>query len=77
LSDALLMMNSFGLQNALERAHIELGHFFARVAGAAMDVIKVARDVLAPSGRLTYAPDSTFTMCVFSGLSFDSTILLT
>jgi hypothetical protein len=28
-TDALLMINSFGLQNALERSHLDVGHFFS------------------------------------------------
>lgn len=36
LADSLLMINSFGLQSALERSPIDLGHFFAKVFSAAM-----------------------------------------
>ncbi|KAL7413695.1 fungal-specific transcription factor domain-containing protein [Mrakia frigida] len=66
---ALLMINSFGLQSALERSPIDLGHFFAKVSSAAMTVVAIARDELGPSGRLRHAPDSTFVMLSYAILS--------
>ncbi|KZV65923.1 hypothetical protein PENSPDRAFT_586074 [Peniophora sp. CONT] len=66
---SLLAINSFGLQNALERVPVEIPHFFARVLSAAKKCAYLARDVLAPAGFLKYAPDSHFVYISYAVLS--------
>ncbi|TFY65008.1 hypothetical protein EVG20_g5746, partial [Dentipellis fragilis] len=43
---AMLVVNSFGLQNALERTPVNIPHFFARVHTAAKSVALIVRDEL-------------------------------
>jgi hypothetical protein len=68
-SYSLLALNSFGLQNALERVPVEIPHFFARVLGAAKRCVILVRDELAPKGFLKYAPDSHFVYTSYAVLS--------
>ncbi|KAG1863638.1 fungal-specific transcription factor domain-containing protein [Suillus subalutaceus] len=56
----MLVVNSFGLQNAMERSAVDIGHFFSRCYTSATAVAIVARDELAPMGMLKYSPDSHF-----------------
>ncbi|KAF8205592.1 hypothetical protein K438DRAFT_1905269 [Mycena galopus ATCC 62051] len=56
----MLVLNSFGLQNALERAPLDIGHFFARCHSSAMACAVLVRDELGPRGFLKYSPDSHF-----------------
>ncbi|KAL0946465.1 hypothetical protein HGRIS_012685 [Hohenbuehelia grisea] len=60
---AMLVVNSFGLQNALERSPVDMGHFFARCHTSATTCATLVRDHLTPSGFMKYAPDSH---CVFA-----------
>ncbi|KAG1734300.1 fungal-specific transcription factor domain-containing protein [Suillus lakei] len=46
----MLVVNSFGLQNAMERSAVDIGHFFSRCYTSATAVAIVARDELAPNG---------------------------
>ncbi|GJJ12364.1 hypothetical protein Clacol_006605 [Clathrus columnatus] len=69
LNYALLVINSFGLQNALERSRVDLGHFFARCYGAAQSVALIVRDELGPSGRLRYCTDTNFVQISYAVLS--------
>ncbi|CED83779.1 Zn(2)-C6 fungal-type DNA-binding domain [Phaffia rhodozyma] len=66
---ALLMVNSFGLQAALDKSPIDVGNFFTKVASAASNVITIAKDDMAATGRLRYAPDSNFIMLSYAILS--------
>ncbi|KIJ24429.1 hypothetical protein M422DRAFT_62342 [Sphaerobolus stellatus SS14] len=66
---ALLVVNSFGLQNALERSPVDIGHFFARCHGAATTVATVVRDELGPSGFLRYCTDSNFVQTSYAIVS--------
>lgn len=65
---ANLLVNSFGLQNALERAPVDLAHFFARCYSSATSFIKTVKE-LAPLGYLRYAPDSHFVFISYAVLS--------
>jgi hypothetical protein len=66
---ALLVLNSFGLQNALERAPVDLGHFFARVHTTATTIATVVRDELSNKGFMKYACDSHFVFTSYAVLS--------
>lgn len=63
------MINSFGLQNALERNAIDLGHFFVRCHATASKCATLLRDKLGPLGYLKYSPDSHFVQCSYAVLS--------
>lgn len=41
---AMLVVNSFGLQNSLESTNVDKGHFFARCHASAMACATVVRD---------------------------------
>lgn len=64
-----LVVNSFGLQNAMERSPVDIPHFFARVHTSATAVSTIARDELAPRGYLKYSPDSHFVFLSYAVLS--------
>ncbi|KAF8969593.1 hypothetical protein BDZ97DRAFT_1902397 [Flammula alnicola] len=66
---AMLILNSFGLQNALERAPMDIGHFFARVHSSAHACANLVRDELGPSGYMKYSPDSHFVQTSYAVLS--------
>ncbi|KAF9557137.1 hypothetical protein CPC08DRAFT_669049 [Agrocybe pediades] len=66
---AMLVLNSFGLQNALERAPVDIGHFFARVHSSAHACAALVRDQLGPSGYMRYSPDSHFVQTSYAVLS--------
>jgi hypothetical protein len=66
---AMLVLNSFGLQNALERSNIDIGHFFGRCHSSAMACALLIRDELGPSGFLKYSPDSHFVFTSYAVLS--------
>jgi len=57
---ALLLLNSLGLQDAIDRAPINLPHFFSRCLKAASDCAKCIRDELGPGGYLRYSPLTHF-----------------
>ncbi|KAH7914020.1 fungal-specific transcription factor domain-containing protein [Hygrophoropsis aurantiaca] len=65
----MLVINSFGLQNAMERSAVDIGHFFARCHTSATAVATMARDELAPRGYLKYSPDSHFVFISYAVLS--------
>ncbi|EGO21211.1 hypothetical protein SERLADRAFT_373019 [Serpula lacrymans var. lacrymans S7.9] len=65
----MLVINSFGLQNAMERSAVDIGHFFARCHTSATAVAVMARDELAPRGYLKYSPDSHFVFVSYAVLS--------
>ena len=66
---AMLIINAFGLQNALERSAVDIGHFFARCHSSAVSCASILTDELGPSGWLRFAPDSTFVMGSYAVLS--------
>ncbi|EJD53110.1 hypothetical protein AURDEDRAFT_110871 [Auricularia subglabra TFB-10046 SS5] len=66
---AMLVINSFGLQNALERAGVDMGHFFARCHASATACATIVRDELGPLGYLQYSPDSHFVQTSYAVLS--------
>ncbi|KAG2019940.1 nuclear protein [Coprinopsis cinerea AmutBmut pab1-1] len=66
---AMLVLNSFGLQNALERAPLNIGHFFARCHTSAITCATLVRDELGPSGFIKYSPDSHFVQISYAVLS--------
>ncbi|CAE6525117.1 unnamed protein product [Rhizoctonia solani] len=61
-----VVMFSFGHQQAFQRG-LEKGKiFFDKCYKAASEVVRVAIEVLAPSGRLKYAPDGHFVFLSFA-----------
>ncbi|KAJ7461651.1 fungal-specific transcription factor domain-containing protein [Mycena latifolia] len=66
---AMLVLNSFGLQNALERAPLNIGHFFARCHSSAIACAVLVRDHLGPRGFMKYSPDSHFVQTSYAVLS--------
>lgn len=66
---AMLVINSFGLQNALERSPVDKGHFFTRTHQSAVACATLVRDELGPKGYLRYSPDSHFVQCSYAVLS--------
>ncbi|KAM6500251.1 Fungal specific transcription factor domain containing protein [Amanita muscaria] len=66
---AMLIVNSFGLQNALERSAIDIGHFFARCHSSATTCAVLVRDHLGPKGFLRYTPDSHCVMISYAVLT--------
>ncbi|KAF9645083.1 hypothetical protein BDM02DRAFT_3190029 [Thelephora ganbajun] len=56
----MLVINSFGLQDAIERNPVNIGNFFGRVHKSAVACISVMKDNWGPKGYLKYSPDSTF-----------------
>lgn len=66
---AMLTINAFGLQNALERSAVDIGHFFARCHSSAVSCATILRDEMGPSGFLKYSSDSTFVMGSYAVLS--------
>ena len=66
---AMLVVNSFGLQNALDRSPVDIGHFFARCHSSAVACATILRDEMGPSGYLRYAPDSNCVQASYAVLS--------
>lgn len=66
---AMLIVNSFGLQNALERSAVDIGHFFARCYSSAVACATVMRDEMSPCGFLRYAVDSNYVQGSYAVLS--------
>ncbi|KAI0062372.1 hypothetical protein BV25DRAFT_1804016 [Artomyces pyxidatus] len=66
---AMLVINSFGLQNAMEQSPVDIPHFFARVHSSAKTCAVLVRDQLGPSGVLKYSPDSHFVFSSYAVLS--------
>lgn len=66
---SMLVINSFGLQNAMERCPIDIPHFFARVHSSAKTCAILVREELGPSDFLKYAPDSHFVFTSYAVLS--------
>jgi hypothetical protein len=66
---SMLVINSFGLQNAMERCPVDIPHFFARVHSSAKTCAMLVREELGPSDFLKYAPDSHFVFTSYAVLS--------
>jgi len=66
---SMLVINSFGLQNALERSKLDVGHFFGRCHTSAMACALIVRDELGPLGYLRYSPDSHFVLSSYAVLT--------
>ena len=66
---AMLTINAFGLQNALERSAVDIGHFFARCHSSAVSCASILTTDMGPSGWLKYAPDSHFVLGSYAVLS--------
>ncbi|KAJ1308658.1 hypothetical protein OPQ81_004352 [Rhizoctonia solani] len=66
---AMLVVNSFGLQNAMERSRVDIGHFFSRCHTSAMSCALVVRDELAPRGYMRHSPDSHFVFTSYAVLT--------
>ena len=69
LNYSMLVINSFGLQNALERSPLDVSHFFGRCYSSAKTCATVIRDELGPRGFLRYAPDSHFVLTSYAVLT--------
>ncbi|EPQ57784.1 hypothetical protein GLOTRDRAFT_71665 [Gloeophyllum trabeum ATCC 11539] len=65
----MLVVNSFGLQNALERSAVDIGYFFATCHSCATACALIFRDELGPKGYLKYSPDSHFVFVSYAVLS--------
>ncbi|KAJ6490719.1 fungal-specific transcription factor domain-containing protein [Mycena vitilis] len=65
----MLVLNSFGLQNAMERSPLDIGHFFARCHSSAIACAVLVRDQLGPRGFMKYSPDSHFVQTSYAVLS--------
>jgi len=63
------VVNSFGLQNALERSAVDIGYFFATCHSSATACALIFRDELGPKGYLKYSPDSHFVFVSYAVLS--------
>lgn len=66
---AMLVVNSFGLQNALDRSPVDIGYFYGRTHESATTCCYIMRDEVAPAGFLRYAPDSHFVLTSYAVLS--------
>lgn len=66
---SMLVVNSFGLQNALERSKLDVGHFFGRCYSSAMACALLIRDEIGPQGFLRYSPDSHFVLSSYAVLT--------
>jgi hypothetical protein len=66
---ALLVINSFGLENAFQNSPVDMAHFFGRCHSNAMACVLIMRDEIASAGWLRYSPDSHFVLCSYAVLS--------
>ncbi|KAB5595391.1 Fungal Zn(2)-cys(6) binuclear cluster domain containing protein [Ceratobasidium theobromae] len=66
---AMLVVNSFGLQNAMERSPVDISHFFSRCHTSAMSCALVVRDELIPRDYMRYSPDSHFVFTSYAVLT--------
>jgi hypothetical protein len=66
---SMLVINSFGLQNAMERSLVDIPHFFARVHSSAKTCATIVKEELGPQDFLKYAPDSHFVFTSYAVLS--------
>jgi hypothetical protein len=73
---SMLVVNSFGLQNALERSPLDIGHFFGRCYSSAMACALIVRDEIGPQGYMRYSPDSHFVLSSYAVLTLLKVCLL-
>lgn len=66
---AMLVFNSYGLQNAMDRSPVDIPHFFARVHSSAKTCAVLVKEDLGPLDFLKYAPDSLFVFSSYAVLS--------
>lgn len=66
---SMLVVNLFGLQNALERSPLDIGHFFGRCYSSAMACALIVRDEIGPQGYMRYSPDSHFVLSSYAVLT--------
>jgi hypothetical protein len=66
---ALLVINSFGLENAFQNSPVDMAHFFGKCHSNAMACVLIMRDEIASAGWLRYSPDSHFVLCSYAVLS--------
>lgn len=66
---ANVVINSFGLQNALERSPTDIAHFFGRCHSAAVSCARLVKEELAPKGYMRYSPDSHFVLFSYAVLT--------
>lgn len=66
---AILVINLFGLQDAVENSGADLAHFFSRCYSSAMGCVLVVRNELAPGGYTRYSPDSHFVATSYAVLT--------
>jgi hypothetical protein len=66
---AMLVINSFGLQNAMDRSPVDIPHFFARVHSSAKTCAVLVKDNIGPQDFMKYAPDSHFVFASYAVLS--------
>nr|ODN92572.1 hypothetical protein L203_00851 [Cryptococcus depauperatus CBS 7841] len=64
-----LVLYSFGLENAIERARMDISFFLTNVYEAATKVCMVVKEEFLPKGWLPYLPDTNFVMCSYALLS--------
>ncbi|ORY34671.1 fungal-specific transcription factor domain-domain-containing protein [Naematelia encephala] len=64
-----LVLYSFGLENALVRAKMDISFFLTNVYEAATRVCTVVKEDFLPKGFLGYLPDTNFVMCSYALLS--------
>jgi len=61
-----LVLYSFGLENALERAKMDITFFLTNVYEAATRVCTVVKEMFLKRGYLPYLPDTNFVMCSYA-----------
>ncbi|KAI0273517.1 fungal-specific transcription factor domain-containing protein [Gloeopeniophorella convolvens] len=66
---AMLVINSFGLQNAMDRSPVDIPHFFARVHSSAKTCAVIIKEELSQEDFLKFAPDSHFVFTSYAVLS--------
>ncbi|KAK4688546.1 hypothetical protein P7C73_g1570, partial [Tremellales sp. Uapishka_1] len=64
-----LVLYSFGLENAIERAKMDISFFLTNVYEAATRVCVIVKEQMLPKGYLPYLPDTNFVMCSYALLS--------
>ena len=60
LQYGMLVINAFGLQDAIQRNPVNIGNFFGRVHKSAVACVSMMKDNWGPRGYLKYSPDPVF-----------------
>ncbi|KAF8598870.1 hypothetical protein BDV93DRAFT_609590 [Ceratobasidium sp. AG-I] len=66
---AILVINLFGFQDAVENPGADLAHFFSRCYSSAMGCVLVVCSELVPGGYMRYSPDSHFVFTTYAVLT--------